>query len=193
MQKRFCCLLIFIGIFSWSVTSSAHPHIFITPRAHFAFSGKICTFFSVRWHFDAMSTLELVGTEAINTTLALNGSQQKEILALEGFPRPEQLHHYIQVEIDGSKAAVLAPAAVSLAVNEGRLVYAFTIGVYRPVKETIKIWFNDPSSFIAYETNAGFFTVSQTAGSLPSLRCTHEQYSDRINIRVNRGGISHDN
>lgn len=184
MQKLIFSLLISIVILSGSATTSAHPHVFITPRAHFAFSGTIFTFFSVRWYFDDMSTLEFVGPEAMNATVSLSAAQQKEILTLEGFPRPAYLTNYFHVEIDGSAVAVFAPAAVSLTVDEGRLVYSFTIGVYRPVKNAVKIWFNDRSNFIAYETSSGFFTTSQTKGPAPALTILTEQYLDRINITL---------
>lgn len=182
MRKLIFLLLIAIGILSGSVAGSAHPHIFITPRAHFAFCDTIFTFFSVRWYFDDMSTLELVGTEAMNATFALTAVQQSDLLTIEEFPRPVQLTNYVHVEIDGAAVAVFAPAAVSLAVDEGRLMYAFTIGVYRPVKKSVKIWFSDRSNFIAYETKSGFFTTSQSKGPVPSLSILTEQYIDRINI-----------
>ena len=166
LQKLTLCLLIMIGIMSRNSTASAHPHVFITPRAHFAFSDTIFTFFSVRWYFDDMSTMEFVGPEAMNATLSLSTSQQKEILTLEGFPRPSRLANYFRVEIDGSTVDVFAPTAVSLTVDEGRLVYLFTIGVYRPVKKVVKIWFHDPAALIAYKTSSGFFTTSQTKGPL---------------------------
>lgn len=182
MQKLILCLLIMIGILSGSVTASAHPHIFITPRAHFSFDDTIFTFFSVRWYFDDMSTMEFAGPEAMNATLSLSTAQQKDILTLEGFPRPAQLVNYFQVEIDGSPVNVFAPAAVSLTVDQGRLVYSFTIGVYRPVKKAVKIWFYDRSNFIAYETGSGFFTTSQLKGPVPSLTILTEQYIDKIHI-----------
>ncbi|MCM0761078.1 DUF1007 family protein [Sporomusa sphaeroides DSM 2875] len=182
MQKFILCLLIMIGILSESITASAHPHIFVTPRAHFAFSGTIFTFFSVRWYFDDMSTMEFVGPETLNATLSLSTSQQKEILTLEGFPRPAQLANYFRVEIDGLAVDVLAPAAVSLTVDQGQLVYSFTIGVYHPVKKAVKVWFNDRSNFIAYQTSSGFFTTSQLKGPIPSLTILTEQYIDKINI-----------
>lgn len=76
MQKLILCLLIMIGILSGSVTASAHPHIFITPRAHFSFDDTIFTFFSVRWYFDAMSTMEFAGPEAMNATLSLSTAKR---------------------------------------------------------------------------------------------------------------------
>ena len=182
MRKLMLCLFVSIGLLSGSDTCLAHPHIFIIPRAHFAFSDTIFTFFSVRWYFDDMSTIEFVGPEAMTATLSLSASQQKEILTLEGFPRPAQLSNYFRVEIDGSAVDVFAPAAVSLTVDQGRLVYSFTIGVYRPVKKVVKIWFNDRSSFIAYQTSSGFFTTSQLKGPAPSLTILSEQYVDRITI-----------
>lgn len=182
MQQFIFPLVISMAILFGNVTASAHPHVFITPRAHFAFSDTIFTFFSVRWYFDTMSTMEFVGPEAMNATFSLNASQQKDILTLEGFPRPAQLANYFQVEIDGSPVSVFAPADISLNVAEGQLVYAFTIGVYCPVKKTVKIWFNDRSGFIAYETSSGFFTTSQSNGPAPSLIIRTEKYIDQIKI-----------
>lgn len=182
MLKLILFLFLSVTILSGSNLCVAHPHVFITPRAHFAFSDTIFTFFSTRWYFDDMSTMEFAGPEAMNATLTLNASQQKDILTLEGFPRPAQLATYCHVEIDGSPVKLSSPADVSLTVDEGRLIYSFTIGVYHPVNKTVKIWFSDPSNFIAYETSSGFFTTSQTRGPDPALTILTEQYTDRITI-----------
>lgn len=161
--------------------ATAHPHVFIKPRAHFAFEQGVFSFFSVRWYFDNMSTLEFVGPRAMGLTTTLSDSEQQEILELEGFPRPKQLNRYFHVMVDDKLLTDLKPAAISLSVEEGRLVYAFTVGVYRPLTK-VRIWFHDQSNFIAYDTRDGYFTTSERQQPDPDWHIVTNDNIDQLVI-----------
>lgn len=181
MIKFMLCLFIYLCTVLVPSPVSAHPHIFITPQAHFAFRGPVFDFFSVSWHFDDMSTMELIGPAA-HSASSLSPSDKSAIFRMEGFPRPAKLSGYCYVEIDGAPVTLPPPAVTDLAVSQGKLVYSFTIGVYRPVNSTVKIWFADSTNFIAFSTAAGFYTTSDVKGKTPGFTLTSENFTEKINI-----------
>ena len=162
----------------------AHPHIFVTPTAHFSFSDKIFNFFSVKWYFDDISTEGFLGSQPPNSSYTLNDTEQSGLLKLSGYPSLTFLSGYCYVEIDGSKEKLSTPADVKFTVENGRLVYSFTYGVYRSVNKTAKIWFDDREYNIAFDTPAGNYTVSQSSNPQPTIALREERYIDKIIIRL---------
>ena len=185
MRKSLLIILLISGmLLLWCTPVFGHPHVFISPQVHFSFSGDTLSYFNVTWYFDDMSTMDIVGPHAINATLSLSSSEQKEILSLEGLPGPSRMGSFCYLEIDGSLVTLSSPKDISLSVNKGRLVYTFTYDVHRTVSRTAKLWFFDRSNFIAFDTKSGYYTISRPAGSQPMLSIRPENYVERILISI---------
>lgn len=174
--------LLFLLFFFVASTVTAHPHAFITPQVQFSFSGDTLNSLAVSWEFDDMTTIGLVGDQAVTAAAELSPLEQKEIQSLEGFPAPKYLRQFCYIEIDETVIELPVPQSVNLTVNKGRLVYSFAVDIKQAVKKSLKVWFHDRTVLIAFSTAAGQYTVLQSAGEKPAIRIVNESGMDKIAI-----------
>lgn len=159
--------------------AQAHPHVFITPKATIIMSNHFVSQINVEWDFDAMSS---------TLFLESSGSDPEEIWKMV-FPDTQVLEngrqvarttYYTNVELDGNPAGNLTPSGFNADFVDGILRCQFTLLINQNVDSTIKIWFDDPTIYNAFDVQRGNFQVSDQSGTSHVLQKQNENDIDKI-------------
>lgn len=162
--KVLAVLFAFFNFFNLSAVE-AHPHVFITPKAEIVGNDHFVSQINVEWDFDDMSS---------SLFLESSGSDTGEIWSLV-FPDMQltadgqqvaRSNYYTDVEIDGTPVDDLKPENFNASFVNGKLYCTFTLYINKNVDSTLKLWFDDPTIYNAFDIEPENFSVSGTAGSL---------------------------
>ena len=164
-----------------SSPSQAHPHIFITPKATFIMNDHFISQINVEWDFDDMSSALFAESCGSNTagiwSLVFPATQ-----ILANGSQVSRTSYYTYVEIDGIPVGNLTPENFSADFVNGSLRCKFTVSIRQNAGNTIRLWFDDPTIYNAFDIQRGNFQVLDQSGALPVLRQVTENDIDKISL-----------
>lgn len=160
----------------------AHPHVFITPQAVMTMNNHFISQINVEWDFDAMSSSLFLESCGADTTQIWSLVFPDNQLLADGRQTP-RLDYYTDVEIDGNPVGNLVPANFRANFVDGQLRCTFTLYINQNVNKTLKVWFDDPTIYNAFDIEPGNFSVAgQPANNV--LQKQTEQDTDKILVTV---------
>lgn len=161
--------------------AQAHPHVFITPKATFIMNAHFVSQIDVEWDFDDMSSALFSESCGSNTAQIWNLVFPETQILANG-SEVSRTSYYTNVEIDGTPLGNLTPANFTADFVNGSLRCRFTISVNQSVGSTIRLWFDDPTNYNAFDIQRGNFQVLDQSGAPPLLRKSTENDIDKISL-----------
>lgn len=157
----------------------AHPHVFITPKAVIMINNHFVSQVNVEWAFDDMSStlfLESCGSDTNEVWNLIFPTTQLLVDGRQG----ERSGYYVNVEIDGMLINNLTPEDFKADFIDGSLHCHFTLNINQNVDKSLKIWFDDPTIFNAFDILQSNFQVSDQSGLSYVLQKQTENDIDKI-------------
>ena len=132
MRRVICQVAGAVALLTLPATAHAHPHVWIGASVQFDMKdGKIVSV-TQRWEFDHMFGAMLAHTFDANKDKKL---QKPEIALMrkKAFRELRNYSYFTHLRIDGKEHKIKEATAFTASLNEGRVVYQFTIKLPRPV------------------------------------------------------------
>lgn len=140
--------------FSSASPSWAHPHVWIENVMTFRFNAGKINAIRLRWTFD-----ELFGTSIIEQFDKNKNKkfEPAELAALQkgAFDNLIQYNYFTHLTIDGTERPTKLVTGFAASVENGKLVYEFTVPIEQPVdprSARLVLGLYDPSYFVEIET-----------------------------------------
>jgi ABC-type uncharacterized transport system substrate-binding protein len=162
-----------------SPPAQAHPHVFITPRATVIMNDHLVSQINVEWDFDDMSSALFLESSGSNPAEIWYLVFPENQLLANGAQAP-RTSYYTTVEIDGIPVANLTPAYFTTNFVNGSLRCQFTLYINQNVGNTIKIWFEDPTTYNAFDIQIGNFQLVDQSGASHVLQKQTQNDIDKI-------------
>ncbi|HMM22364.1 MAG TPA: DUF1007 family protein [Selenomonadales bacterium] len=172
-------ILTFLFIVFISPPAQAHPHVFITPKATLVLNGHAVSQINVEWDFDDMSSALFFESCGSDSAAIWNLVFPENQLLVNGGQAP-RIGYYTTVEIDGVPVANLTPAYFTANYVNGILRCQFTLYINRNVGNTMKIWFDDPTTYNAFDIQSGNFQFVDQSGASHGLQQQTEDNIDKM-------------
>jgi len=155
----------------------AHPHVWIKYSAQLRMQGTSIAAIKEIWRFTEGFPVQLVGVDALPDNGALD-AKQTAIFREQAFASLAGAQYFTHLFVDGQPQQVLDPDDFRVSVEQGKVVYTFTLKLAAPVKVTghqiaLGIW--DDSFFVDYEPDAAHAVSLDGAASA----CTSKPFADR--------------
>lgn len=172
-------LFVFLCIAFISSPAQAHPHVFIAPKATLIMNDHLVSQINVEWDFDDMSSALFFEIYGSNPAEIWNLVFPENQLLPNGGQVP-RTSYYTTVEIDGIPIANLIPAYFTANFVNGSLHCQFTLYINQNVGNTIKIWFEDPTTYNAFDIQIGNFQLVDQSGASHVLHKQTQNNIDKI-------------
>lgn len=176
-MKTWICTLLFMVFIS--LPAQAHPHVFITPKATVIMNDHFVSQINVEWDFDDMSSALFLESCGSNTAKIWSLVFPENQLLANGGQAP-RTSYYTSVEIDGVPVANLTPADFTADFVNGSLRCQFTLYINQNVNHIMKIWFDDPTIYNAFDLQSGNFQFIDQSGASHGLQMQTENDIDKI-------------
>ncbi len=159
--------------------ASAHPHVWIKYAARVEMQGTSITAIAETWRFSEGFPVQLVGIDSLPENGTLNAKDTR-IFWDQAFSQLRVLQYFNHLFVDGNPQPFLDPANFQVSVDHGKITYAFTLKLVKPVPATahqvaLGIW--DDSYFVDYEPDGAENPV--TISGRAATRCTAKSFADR--------------
>jgi ABC-type uncharacterized transport system substrate-binding protein len=160
-----------------SGAAAAHPHVWIKYSAQLRMHGTSVLAIKQMWRFTEGFPVQLVGIDALPDNGVLN-AKQTAIFREQAFASLAGAQYFSHLFVDGQPQQVLDPDDFRVSVEQGKVVYTFTLKLAKPVNVTghqvaLGIW--DDSFFVDYEPDAA--QAITLDGAAPT--CTAKPFADR--------------
>lgn len=162
-----------------SLPAQAHPHVFITPKATVVMNDHFVSQINVEWDFDDMSSALFLESCGSNTAEIWQLVFPENQLLANGGQAP-RTSYYTTVEIDGVPAANLTPADFTAHFVNGSLRCQFILYINQNVDHIMKIWFDDPTIYNAFDLQSENFQFIDQSGAFHGLQMQTENDIDKI-------------
>lgn len=132
----------------------AHPHVWIENVTTFHFNAGKIGAIKLKWTFDELFGAGLIDQFDKNKDKKFDAA---ELAALQkgAFDNLREYNYFTHVTIDGKDLPTRTVAGFAASVENGRLVYEFTVPLAEPVdprKARLVLGIYDPSYFVELET-----------------------------------------
>lgn len=164
-----------------SLPAQAHPHVFITPKATVVMNDHFVSQINVEWDFDDMSSALFLESCGSNTAEIWQLVFPENQLLANGGQAP-RTSYYTTVEIDGVPAANLTPADFTAHFVNGSLRCQFILYINQNVDHIMKIWFDDPTIYNAFDLQSENFQFIDQSGAPHGLQMQTENDIDKISL-----------
>src|SRR5919106_1662848 len=135
MRRHLACMATaaaLLAFAAWSVPAVAHPHVWITDVTTFVFEQRQLIALRHRWAFD-----ELFGSFVIEQHDADGDGRfdaaETEGLRADAFDNLEEYNYFTHLRIDGSTLLLHEVRDFRASIDDGELVYEFTLALPEPV------------------------------------------------------------
>jgi ABC-type uncharacterized transport system substrate-binding protein len=177
--SRFVSLLVRVlplVAFVVSGEASAHPHVWIKYAVRVEIEGTSIVAIAETWRFSEGFPVQLVGIDSLPDTGTLD-AKQTAVFKDQAFSSLAGLEYFNHLFVDGEPQSFGDPADFRVSVDHGKIVYAFTLKLAKPVQVTkhqvaLGIW--DESYFVDYEPDATAVSISGHAAAA----CTTKAFAD---------------
>jgi ABC-type uncharacterized transport system substrate-binding protein len=175
--RRLAAVVLLAAGAAASFAAQAHPHVWIAYSAQLQMEGHAVTAIAQTWRFTKGFPAQLTGID----TLPRNGdldAKQTAIFKQQAFSSLANVGYFNHLFVDGKIQRVIDPDDFRVSIDQGHIVYSFTLKLAAPVNTDgheveLGIW--DDSFFVAYSPDAhGAVTLGPNAAST----CTAKPFMD---------------
>jgi ABC-type uncharacterized transport system substrate-binding protein len=173
-------LAVLLGLGGRSDPAVAHPHVWITDVTSFVFEDRRLVALHHRWTFD-----ELFGSFVIEQHDADGDGRfdpaETEELRADAFDNLQEYDYFTHLRIDGGDLALHAVRDFRASIEDGELIYEFTLSLPEPVDPAaaaVAVGVYDPEYYVELLLDED--DPVRFAG-LPNGACTFEVREDTEN------------
>lgn len=167
--------------FIFTLPVSAHPHVFITPKATIVISNHAVSQINVEWDFDDMSSALFKESGGSDSAAIWNLVFPQMQLLVNGSQAPRS-GYYTYLEIDGKPYPNLTPAYFQTTFVDGILQCRFTLFINQPINHSVTLWFDDPTIYNQFDMDPGNFQIDNQSAQPVSLEQRSESGVDKIYV-----------
>ena len=138
LPKLAAATVIVAGAWSLSTGSAtAHPHVWIDSEATMEFKKGRLTAVHMRWSFDDLFSSFVLGEFDKNKDKKLDKAESAEVQK-NAFSNLKNFNYFTHLRVDGEKVKIMAVRNFKPSVEDGKVVYRFTVDLPQPVDPNAK-------------------------------------------------------
>lgn len=126
---------------TWSLSTgstAAHPHVWIDSEATMEFKDGKLTAVHMRWSFDDLFSSFVLGEFDRNKDKKLDKAESAEVQK-NAFSNLKNFNYFTHLRIGGEKVKITAVRNFKPSVEDGKVVYRFTVDLPQPVDPNAKV------------------------------------------------------
>lgn len=187
--KSSVCTLVFL-LCTFSVTVSAHPHLFIDISAKFMFSDSILSGVNIFWDMDEMYSASLMEEFDLNKNGTFEKSEYTSIYK-DAFSYAANSNYFMVVTWGENLLRVVETKRfVARILPDKKIRYSFfvpfDIKLQEIADDKLVMFFNDPSMFVAFDLKKKMIQSAQTSQWAGAVSFEKEDYYEIIVLKVKR-------
>ena len=138
---------------AFALAAHAHPHVFISGKASFGFTGAELTSIGIRWTFDDVFSQMVAADYDKQNKGSFTASEASE-LQKGAFDNLKNYHYFLALFVDGRAIALPPIRNFVPSIEGGRLVYSFQLPLgisIPPAGREIRLTIYDDTYYVAFD------------------------------------------